>query len=849
MSEEMIIPDGVQSAETENAEAALAEQRRLLDDERKAFATEQAKFEKEKASVEQMRAAAEKTVANAEQARASVSQDRESLKQEKEQLKQEKLQHQGEKAKLEQEKRALETQKKMATDRDRALMERETNAELGFDAQNQKSLEQLKGLKAQLQKEIEKQRETISANQREAERLRQAAAAELDKWAEEYRESKRKQADAEAASMRTEAESQLEMLKRSYEETVKLRDREFELTRKQLELQFGELQAAMQSQLDTKKAIEEQQAGLEARKFEVKMERKLLDEQLSSMSERIQSQVEERVREVSARLRDKEKAELEWIRKVSLLQEELDDLRQAEALSEGRSKQELLEQIERQHQELKSLRHNQRTPQDLSLVAELEAKSRNYEELRRFNRELQEMNAALMAKEHSWMMSSAALQQQKEQRENEERRREALLLQVLKYEEDVKKLKIQFDQSVIAKDQARIVEYIEQPHFPRDDRMRRTIAEIEWLDEIYEKCMQTGIRFNKRLLYSFHTALKTSDMSPLTILAGVSGTGKSELPSLYSRYGGLYFLSLPVKPDWDSPQSLFGYFNSIDNKYHATTLLWAMTQFQNVRKDGSSVGSLSDSMMIVLLDEMNLAHVELYFSDLLSKLESRRGDPYGQSIEIDTGADQNSKYQVLLSRNVLWTGTMNEDETTKSLSDKVLDRGNLINFPRPVRFERRQQFNKAPEGAKLQYETWQSWMDQKYKIGDELDEYKLKLEEINGHLEAVGRALGHRVWQSIENYVGNHPKVIQAGLDNDEAYLRSSIQSAFEEALVHKVMPKLRGIETTGSSATHCLEPIEAILSDIAPGLVTDYRIANDTNFGFFVWKSAKYLDEQDAER
>ena len=43
---------------------------------------------------------------------------------------------------------------------------------------------------------------------------------------------------------------------------------------------------------------------------------------------------------------------------------------------------------------------------------------------------------------------------------------------------------------------------------------------------------------------------------------------------------------------------------------------------------------------------------------------------------------------------------MNQDETTKSLSDKVLDRGIVINFPRPTTLERRLQLkplgNQAP---------------------------------------------------------------------------------------------------------------------------------------------------------
>src|SRR5699024_622559 len=97
-------------------------------------------------------------------------------------------------------------------------------------------------------------------------------------------------------------------------------------------------------------------------------------------------------------------------------------------------------------------------------------------------------------------------------------------------------------------------------------------------------------------------------------------------------------------------------------------------------------------MFIVLLDEMNLAHVELYFSDMLSKLERRRNSDDEINVEIDLGAGM-PKYLLELTDSILWVGTMNEDETTKSLSDKVLDRGNLLSFPRPKEFISRSKVN------------------------------------------------------------------------------------------------------------------------------------------------------------
>ncbi|MCI5778660.1 MAG: hypothetical protein MR051_02415, partial [Lentisphaeria bacterium] len=64
------------------------------------------------------------------------------------------------------------------------------------------------------------------------------------------------------------------------------------------------------------------------------------------------------------------------------------------------------------------------------------------------------------------------------------------------------------------------------------------------------------------------------------VLAGVSGTGKSELPRLYSHFGGLFFEPLSVQPNWDSQESMLGFFNSIDNKFDAQPVLRFLAQSQ-----------------------------------------------------------------------------------------------------------------------------------------------------------------------------------------------------------------------------------------------------------------------------
>lgn len=186
-----------------------------------------------------------------------------------------------------------------------------------------------------------------------------------------------------------------------------------------------------------------------------------------------------------------------------------------------------------------------------------------------------------------------------------------------------------------------------------DAQLASVDSEIEYVDSIIKLSADAGIKFPKRIVYAFHTCLKTAEWSPITVLAGVSGTGKSELPRFYSNIGKLNFLSVPVQPNWDSQEAMLGYFNSIDNRFDAQPILRFLAQAAQSNSNEYPYG-LRDAMNLVLLDEMNLAHVELYFADFLSKLETRRGLKENlPCVDVKLGAGI-TPYGLELSRNVLW---------------------------------------------------------------------------------------------------------------------------------------------------------------------------------------------------
>lgn len=404
---------------------------------------------------------------------------------------------------------------------------------------------------------------------------------------------------------------------------------------------------------------------------------------------------------------------------------------------------------------------------------------------------------------------------------------------------------------------------IEVPHFKADSvkqPVRSDIDEMTWLTGIGNACNSYGLQFSPRILKAFHTALKTAEWSPVTVLAGVSGTGKSELPRLYSHFGGIFFEPISVQPNWDSQESMLGFFNSIDNKFDAQPLLRFLAQSQKpwlARTDeNEGYPGLSDGMCLVLLDELNLAHPELYFAEFLSKLESRRGkkgaDVPFLPVKIGAGL---LPYQLPLGRNLLWAGTMNQDETTKSLSDKVIDRSIIINFPRPTELKRRLKLSPLDDknrGPALHKAAWQSWLAQDSKFSDEeVKPFKEFIEKINSALSVSGRALGHRVWQSIEYYMANYPDVRAAQKTSNQDEFAKAMHIAFEDQIVQKVMPKLRGLDTRGKSRTDCLDKIGRQLVAGIGGrgfnLTEDFDLACELGYGQFIWQSANYINATDT--
>lgn len=370
---------------------------------------------------------------------------------------------------------------------------------------------------------------------------------------------------------------------------------------------------------------------------------------------------------------------------------------------------------------------------------------------------------------------------------------------------------------------------LETPITIKAKNIKNFASESEFLTGFKTYLKAKGLTFSERVINAFHTSLKVQDISALVILAGISGTGKSELPQAYAEFIGAPLVMLPVQPRWDSPQDLQGFFNYIEKKYKPTELMRHLYQHQRQE-------DLKNRMVLVLLDEMNLARVEYYFSDFLSKLETRRNKLTFLEIEAGSLSLPDEEKRVKIPEQFLFVGTMNEDETTQTLSDKVLDRANILTFGKPPKLELRGVKQKVdiPEEY-LSWDTFNSWCQQPQQGSSIIEDVTNYVDEVNSIMEALGRPFAHRVYQAIVKYVVNYPNALQ-----NEDIKKQAIADQFGQ----KILPKLAGLMVEDSKVKPQLEKFKTLIDKLEDeSLKQAFELACHGQYGQFQWKGMIYQE------
>lgn len=187
---------------------------------------------------------------------------------------------------------------------------------------------------------------------------------------------------------------------------------------------------------------------------------------------------------------------------------------------------------------------------------------------------------------------------------------------------------------------------------------------------------------------------------------------------------------------------------------------------------------------------------------------------------------------------------MNEDETTQTLSDKVLDRANVITFGKPENLRLRQDSQSQngiakPPGylACSDFQQWTRVPDLNYAVVKKVKSY---LERATHVMEKLGHSFAHRVYQAITQYVVNYPGSEDV---NSEAF-RFAIADQFGQ----KLLPKLRGVMI--EEAHEELDELAAIITEIGDSSLTKaFDRARLGRYGQFQWQGLVYEDVITQER
>ncbi len=275
----------------------------------------------------------------------------------------------------------------------------------------------------------------------------------------------------------------------------------------------------------------------------------------------------------------------------------------------------------------------------------------------------------------------------------------------------------------------------------------------------------------------------TFGAAKMLILQGISGTGKTSLPYAFGQFINNPSLICSVQPSWRDRTELFGYYNDFTKKYTETEFLKTLYE-----------AHYYDDMKLVILDEMNIARVEYYFAEMLSILELPREEERYFSVVSNQAANDPDKMKegkVWIPNNVWYVGTINNDDSTFAVADKVYDRAV------PIDLDDRAEPFEAPDtepmylSASHMFEMYDE-AKKKYSISEE---NLAELDKLDKYLIAHFRiTFGNRILRQMKEFV---PCYIACGgteIDGIDFMFAKKILRKFESLGIGFIRDELDGL-------------------------------------------------------
>lgn len=247
-------------------------------------------------------------------------------------------------------------------------------------------------------------------------------------------------------------------------------------------------------------------------------------------------------------------------------------------------------------------------------------------------------------------------------------------------------------------------------------------------------------------------------------------------------------LLIPVGADWTDNTKILGYFNPLANDGKGEYVKSEILSFLELAKENPSIP------FFLILDEMNLSHVERYFSDFLSAMES--GEPillYKKPEDCECVVPE----KITLPKNLFVTGTVNIDETTYMFSPKVLDRANVIEFKPEMKDVLDNLISGASSDEQKTAESGvaEGFMELANKIrnGDVPDELKNELEKIKPVLESIYKILEKSGFEFAYRTAKEIRLYVITSYETCEDKSQFNINSVIDQQIVQKILPKIHG--------------------------------------------------------